>query len=214
MKTNRVTRFLRVLIHIWWYLTLAGVLFIGVIFTGYHLGIFEGAKSIEFGIGWEFEGIEPDDDFLISVTDRAGNQYPVYDLKGEGELSFEVGELGMRKLSVPFYVMTLSIFGIGLYSIFLLRKLFDNLAMGNYFDELNALRIRHMAYASFAFAGSFLMAQILFESMFSIQTGSNIQISGVEIGLNPTIIFGLFLLALSEVFREGARLKADQDLTI
>jgi len=95
-RKNRITRFLRVLVHIWWYLTLAMAAFLPIVFLGSQFGAWDGVNSYNFGITWEMEDIDPVEELLVLVKDSAGNEYPVEKLEGEGSLSFIFPEEGMR----------------------------------------------------------------------------------------------------------------------
>jgi len=212
-SNNRITKLLRVLIHIWWYLTIVGAAILSIMLIGSEAGAWDRIGSMDLGIEWKIEDIKAENELSLTVTDKNGRQYLLDFLEGKGSLEFELSE-GMGKLAIPFFVIFFPGLGMGLWAIFQLRKLFDNLARGNYFEEINAIRIRRIAYAAFSFVALRLIVQILFESIFTIQTGSHISVSGIEIGISPLFLSALFLLTLSEVFKEAAILKTEQDLTV
>ncbi len=211
---NGVTQLLRILIHIWWYLALLGVGWFSIAFIGSLFGRWDAVNTVDLGIEWEIEDLEAENELLVAVADSSGRQYPVEPLKGKGNLEFDVRGAAFGNLAIPTSVLGFSSFGLGLWSLYQLRKLFDNLARGHYFEMINATRVRRVAYAVFGLLGIRLIVQILFESTFLVQTGSNITVSGIEIGIGPTFISGLILLVVSEVLKEAAMLKAEQDLTV
>lgn len=211
---NGVTQLLRILIHIWWYLALLGVGWFSIAFIGSLFGRWDAVNTVDLGIEWEIEDLEAENELLIAVTDRSGRQYPVEPLKGKGSLDFDVRGAAFGKLAIPVSFWGFSVLGIGLWMCYQMRKLFDNLARGHYFERINATRVRRMAYAVFGFLGLKLIGQIMFESIFIVQTGSNITVSGIEIGISPFLIAVLVLLVLSEVLKEAAVLKEEQDLTV
>lgn len=212
---NSVTRFLRVFIHFWWYLTILATMALAVYFTGNELGLFKRMSRMSIPIGWELKESAPQGELTVKVKDSEGKDYPVIGLKGEGELVFRYGDnKEMGKLAFLTYFTVGSFFFIALFGVYQLRLLFDDLASGRYFEEVNALRIRRISYCLFALYLVNLATQLAFELSFSVQTGKNIQLDGVEIGLNPILLSGLFLITLSEVFREGAKLRQEHSLTI
>lgn len=210
---NSITRFLRVLIHIWWYATIAGGVILFAAFLGTQVGIWDAMNSIDFGIEWEMKDVIAKEELLISVTDQSGKAYLVDDLNGKGTLSFNAEE-GLGKLSIPFLMTFITAFAIGLWMVYQLRALFDNFAKGDYFAPINSIRVKRVAYAIFGFIGVRIMTQIIFEYTFKVKTGSQISVDGVEIGISPLFLGGLILLALSAVFQEATKIKEDQDLTI
>lgn len=201
------------MIHAWWYFTLVIGLLLCVLIIGTGLGGWGVMKSLNFGIEWEMSEVKTENELSITIKDKSGREYPVNALEGKGILDFDLSD-GMGRLAIPFLTTFIILFGLGLWGIFQLRKLFDNLAKEAYFERVNAIRVRHIAYSVFGFLGLRLIIQILFETMFIVETGNKLSVSGVEIGITPLFIGGLFLLALSEVLKEAANIKAEQDLTI
>jgi hypothetical protein len=106
-------------------------------------------------------------------------------------------------------------FAISLTITFLLRKLFQSLARDNPFVSENARRLRQIAiliiltsplsFAQDAFENWYLQQNFLLE-------GSAIR-SHLVIDVK-TVLAGLILLIISEIFRMGSQLKAEQDLTV
>ncbi|MEM9160629.1 MAG: DUF2975 domain-containing protein, partial [Verrucomicrobiota bacterium] len=193
---------------------LVGGSWFSVAFIGSAFGSWDAVNAVNLGVEWEIKGLEAQDELLISVEDKSGRQYPIEPLKGKGSLDFDVRGAEFGKLAVPVAFWGVALFGVSIWGLFQLRKLFDNLARGHYFERINATRVRRMAYAVFGVLGLRLTGQIMFESIFVVQTGSHVSVSGVEIGISPLLISGLVLLVLSQVLKEAAVLKEEQDLTV
>ena len=111
-----------VLIHIWWYLTLVLGIFATAVIVGAQTGLWNEMDSYSFGIEWEIRDLEPIENLSVAVTDKEGMEYPIENLKGKGDLSFEFSE-GMGKLAIPLYFALFSALGIGLWGIFQLKSL-------------------------------------------------------------------------------------------
>jgi hypothetical protein len=191
-----------------------GVTYASIAFIGTLLGTWDAVNTVGFGIEWVIKDLEAENELLIAVADSSGRRYPVEPLKDKGSLEFDVRGAAFGKHAIPTSILGFFSFGLGLWSLHQLRKLFDNLARGHYSERINATRVRRMTYAVFGFLGLKLIGQVIFESIFLVQTGSNITVSGIEIGIGPTLISGLILLVVSEVLKEAAVLKAEQDLTV
>ncbi|MGI6616176.1 MAG: DUF2975 domain-containing protein [Dethiobacteria bacterium] len=117
-------------------------------------------------------------------------------------------------LSVQFMLVLLLMF-IGVLVLYQLRKIFATLTAGTPFTDENVGRIRIIGIA--------LIAGALFESVIHILNGvylSNIlRMPGVETGVNMKIdltgvFMGVVVIILAEVFRYGAYLQEEQDLTV
>jgi hypothetical protein len=132
--------------------------------------------------------------------------------KARGELKFKNPGGGFVAAFVAWPLLQLAILLIVLYQ---LRKLFAALAAKVPFDVANARRVRLMAFA-------ILVGQAIGGLMtlgFTSQLKNSFATEGVTLTPAPNfnlglIIFALVLLVIAEVFRIGAEMKAEQDLTV
>jgi Protein of unknown function (DUF2975) len=111
--------------------------------------------------------------------------------------------------------MLIVIFAFVLYVIDQLRAVLRTLIHGNPFVAENATRIRRVAFA--VIIGEFARALIVFAENHYAMT--NVAIAGLQFDTWPhmsfrTIIYGLIILVIAEVFRAGTRLDEEQSLTI
>lgn len=203
---NRVTRFLRWVVHLWWYLALVVGVALACYIVGNETGMFGGINTMDIPVEWEVEDVEPVGDFFVAVSDASGTEFPVAGLEGKGLLKFRYDSMG--GLSFITYFAVAGTFGIGLFGLHQLRRLFDDLVAGRYFEEINARRIRRLSYCLFGFYGLRFLTQVAFESLYSVRSGAKLEVQGVEIGLDPLLLAALALLTVSEVIREGAKLQA------
>ena len=105
--------------------------------------------------------------------------------------------------------------GLGLWLIQQLRSVFDSARRGQPFIAANAIRIRHMAYVIFAAEG----ARAFGEFAWNRYALTHFALDGWRFDSLPnlhlsSILAGLVVLALSEVFRAGTQLDEDQSLTV
>jgi hypothetical protein len=111
------------------------------------------------------------------------------------------------------------VIGFGIQSIRLSIRILESVKFRKFFLIENAVRLRWIAL--------FNIAAFLFVRMNSIFTsnylGSRMELVGIEFeninlhmlfGNVDIVIFNLFLLIIAEVFRVGAEMKNEQDLTI
>jgi hypothetical protein len=106
-------------------------------------------------------------------------------------------------------------FGYLLWVVTQLRYVFRSLSQGLPFVLANARRIRWVGFA--VIFGEFGRAAIVY--FWSYYTSLHFKVDGLRfaasVDMNPiTIVGGLAILVIAEVFREGARLQEDQSLTI
>lgn len=113
------------------------------------------------------------------------------------------------------FTLVIPLLAIGLLVIYQLRKIFNTLVDGTPFTIDNVRRIRFIGAA--VIAGTLLKG--LLHTLIGIYFSNVIQLPGLELNANVKIDFigiflGLVILVLAEVFRHGARLQEDQDLTV
>jgi hypothetical protein len=123
--------------------------------------------------------------------------------------------IGDRTTLVGTLLFALAALAIVRYGVGQLRKVLVALREERPFDPANAVRIRRIAYvviggellrAGFTFAGNFYVAQHF------VADGLRFDVTlGVSV---PTLVAGLIIFVLAEVFREGTRLEEEQSLTV
>ena len=119
----------------------------------------------------------------------------------------------------PLFLSSILIGGVviagGLIIVWRLRKLFDSFCSGQPFAKQNATHLRGIWVTMIAIEAARYL--LLAFTGFLLTTFSGPLAQHAEIKLNvdlSTWASILILIVLAEVFREGARLKAEQELTI
>ena len=104
---------------------------------------------------------------------------------------------------------------VGMYIIFMLRKIFANLRKGDFFVRANGLILRKIAIS--------IIAVSLFISLFQYVVSSymvnhyiieNVVLERSADIDTRTLLFGIMIFVLATIFIKGAEMKEDQDLTI
>jgi len=118
-------------------------------------------------------------------------------------------------LVVPALLGLVVMLALALFVVGQLRAVFRTLRDGRPFVPANATRIRWIAFA--VMAGELGRAVVMFSSNSYVMT--HFSANGLRFDARPdfnvfTIIYGLIILAIAEVFRTGTRLDEDQSLTI
>jgi hypothetical protein len=148
-----------------------------------------------------------------AVQDSGASEYPDGRLeKLRGNLRFPIRQGAFLSGSIFLIVLLL---GFLLWVLTQLRRIFQSLSRGQLFIAENARRIRWVGFA--VIFGEFARAAMLY--FFSYYTSRHFTANGVRfvaaIDFNAsTIVDGLAILVIAEVFREGTRLHEDQSLTI
>lgn len=118
-------------------------------------------------------------------------------------------------LVVPVLLGLVVFFALALFVVGQLRAVFRTLRDGRPFVPANATRIRWIAVA--VIAGELGRAVVMYSSNSYVMT--HFSANGLRFDARPdvnlfTLIHGLIILAIAEVFRAGTRLDEDQSLTI
>ncbi|MEO0796229.1 MAG: DUF2975 domain-containing protein [Verrucomicrobiota bacterium] len=107
------------------------------------------------------------------------------------------------------------IFGIVLYSLKQLREIVKTAEAGDPFISINAKRLRILGFLTIGFSilgGIYeIVVGVIVNNMFRPE--GFILVSQYQLDL-ATLVAGLCILALSEVFRQGAVMREEQALTI
>lgn len=150
----------------------------------------------------------------VEVTTPAATNLSAANLKlDSGKLTFNHPS---SKQIIGFNLLSMWVgFAISLAITYLLRQIFRSLAQSNPFVVPNAERLRIIAFlimlsAVTSFAHDALVNWFLKENFFL--PGSGIR-AHLTIDLK-TLFAGLIVLTIAEIFRIGARLKEEQDLTV
>jgi hypothetical protein len=130
----------------------------------------------------------------------------------QGTLNFPTP--GRAFLTITAVIAALAM-AIGLWVLAQLRAVFRTLRDGTPFVPANAARIRWIGYA--VIGGELARSVVLFAG--NSYVASRFAADGLRFDQWPridilTIVYGLIILALAEVFRAGTRLDEDQSLTI
>ncbi|MGC1301246.1 MAG: DUF2975 domain-containing protein [Caulobacteraceae bacterium] len=127
----------------------------------------------------------------------------------------DLGRSHSARLSAPPAMIALVMFGVAIYLAILvvvfnrLRRIFETLTVGDPFRPQNVGRLQTVGAALTALQlWSYALSHLVHWTLPSLQ-----QDKGVTI--NPTAWFSILVVfVLAEVFREGARLRQDAELTI
>lgn len=112
-------------------------------------------------------------------------------------------------------VLLMLLLGLGLWVVGQLRAVFRTLGAGRPFVPANATRLRRVAYGVIA-AEIARAAVFLFEHQYA---RTYFSAPGLRFEVHPelsamTIVYGLIILIIAEVFRAGTRLDEEQSLTV
>jgi hypothetical protein len=161
------------------------------------------------------------DNLTLSVPVAVELEAPIDNIGGETNGHFEKlrGNLRFPARKGAFLsgsvAVVLLMFGYLFWIVTQLRYVFRSLSHGLTFVLANARRIRQVGFA--VIIGEFGRAAILY--LWSYYTSLHFTADGLRFAasadMNPmTIVGGLAILVIAEVFQEGARLQEDQSLTI
>ena len=134
----------------------------------------------------------------------------IKDARGTLNIPIEGGEFLFANVAILITLMT-----FGLFVFTQLRAVFRTLRAGQPFVSANVRRIRWIGVA--VIVGELAWSGIvLFENRYA---ATHFAAVGIRFNTTPAvnavaIIYGLIILAIAEVFREGTRLEEDQSLTV
>jgi hypothetical protein len=120
-----------------------------------------------------------------------------------------------KLLLLAFFPFGAAMIGLGMSVLYQLRKIFATLVTGNPFVLENAQRIRKIGLL--IFGGVFV--ELIAGSVIGKLIMDNVMVKGVAFNVKGSlniggIFIGLVILVLAEIFRQGAILKNEQELTI
>ena len=161
------------------------------------------------------------DNLTMSLPVAVQVDVPIVDAGGQTNAHFEKlrGNLRFPARSGAFLSGSLAVvvlmFGYLLWIVTQLRHVFHSLSHGLPFVLANARRIRWVGFA--VIFGELGRTALVY--FWSYYTSLNFTADGLRLAaaadMNPiTVVGGLAILVIAEVFQEGARLQEDQSLTI
>jgi len=116
---------------------------------------------------------------------------------------------------VPAFLVGAVVIGGGLMIVWRLRKLFDSFCSGQPFAKENATHLRAIWMTMIGIEVARYLLQALTGFLLANFGGPLAQQMNMTLSINlSTWASILILVVLAEVFREGARMKAEQELTI
>jgi Protein of unknown function (DUF2975) len=136
---------------------------------------------------------------------------------GEGSISasFDDPNAGTWPVVVPAFLVGGVAVGGGLVIVWRLRKLFASFSSGEPFRRENAMHLRVIWIALLSIEISrYLLLALTSALLAAFSPGEGVR-AAFELKIDlSTWVSILILIVLAEVFREGARLKEEQELTI
>jgi hypothetical protein len=206
MRKTSISSFLVVLLNVaWYFVALAMVLAIGL--AG--VAAFHDLRNAELDIPVSFS---IDAQALPVKAPSLGiERARIEDARGSLKFSPPPG----TSLVAPTLVGVALMLALVLFVLGQLRAVFRTLRDGRPFVPANATRLRWIAFA--VIAGELARAAVMYSADTYAMT--HFSASGLRFDARPdlnvfTIIHGLIILAIAEVFRAGTRLDEDQSLTI
>jgi hypothetical protein len=209
MKTSRgspILSFLKVVLDVTWY----------VLATGLALGVCllllsafnQEPGNMQLGIPVSFDS----DLQVTSIASPSAriDGVRIKDARGTLNIPIERGEFLFANVAILIALMT-----FGLFVFTQLRAVFRTLHAGRPFVSANVKRIRWIGVA--VIVGELVWSGfVLFENRYA---ATHFAAAGIRFNTQPAvnfvaIIYGLIILAIGEVFREGTRLEEDQSLTV
>ncbi len=163
----------------------------------------------------------PGDNLTMSLPVAVQIDAPIYDAGGETDAHFEKlqGNLRFPAKKGPFLfgslVVVVLLFGVLLWIVTQLRHVFRSLSQGLPFVLANARRVRWVGLA--VILGELGRAASIY--FWSYYTSLHFTADGLRFAASVdlsliTIVSGLAILVIAEVFQQGAQLQEDQSLTI
>jgi hypothetical protein len=206
MRKASIPSFLVVLVSVGWYIAaLLMVVTLGLaVLTAFH-----DIRNAELDIPVSFSI----DARALPVTAPALGVERARIEHARGSLKFAPPPGGL--LVVPTLLGLSVMFALALFVLGQLRALVRTLRDGRPFVPANATRIRWIAFA--VIAGEFARAAVMYSANSYVMT--HFSASALQFDAWPdlnvfTLVHGLIILAIAEVFRTGTRLDEDQSLTI
>jgi hypothetical protein len=165
-----------------------------------------GRPGFGFEVGRSTDGTEPE-----HAPDNAARKRALFD-RVDGSVTID----DASKAFVAANAVALIV--IMIYALFILdqvRAVLKTLIHDNPFDPANGTHIRRVGLA--VIAGELARAMLVWAE--NIYAAGHVAIDGVRFVTSPdisfrTLIYGLIILVIAEVFRAGTRLDQEQSLTI
>jgi hypothetical protein len=205
-KPRRLTAFLTVLIDIAWY---AAIVLLVLSVAMLAIAPFVNPPDVEIGLSVPAAFRLVPSAHTVPGVSGAEN---VRIINARGDLRFSPRN---RVVVANAAVFLIIVFAAGIWVLGQLRGVFRTLRAGQPFVPANAVRIRRIAYAVILSE----LAHVVISYAATRYVMTNFSLDGVlfETRLEMdgmAIVYGLIILVIAEVFREGTRLDQDQSLTI
>jgi hypothetical protein len=205
-KPRRLTAFLTVLIDIAWY---AAIVLLVLSVAMLAIAPFVNPPDVEIGLSVPAAFRLVPSAHTVPGVSGAEN---VRIINARGDLRFSPRN---RVVVANAAVFLIIVFAAGIWVLGQLRGVFRTLRAGQPFVPANAVRIRRIAYAVILSE----LAHVVISYAVTRYVMTNFSLDGVlfETRLEMdgmAIVYGLIILVIAEVFREGTRLDQDQSLTI
>ena len=155
---------------------------------------------------------EPHEMIPGSFVTQDGESVDWVNLKASGQINVRPSELsGLPQWLMGAQVM-IAVAGLLLF-LYQLRRLMFNATRGDYFTAANAWHIRCLGILLIAYPVVVKILVWFWTRIYHFPATGN---TGFQLMLLPnnTLLAGLLLLVLSEVFRVGVQMREDQELTI
>lgn len=213
MKKTEKVSLTMILRHVFMSLSIAGL-----VLMVFNLSVYFGIGSQgPFIRGW-VTSITEKEQVAIPHPDGSGD-YKAYSFGTPKLITLQFSDMSAmlktRYLSYIFFQNMAWV--IGIFILYQMFRIFRNLDLGAVFHTENTRRIRWIAIAVLAFPVVRFIAENLMFGIAYEAAGHSIEVARPPLMLEP-IIAGVFLsliiFALAEVFRNGAKLQQEQDLTI
>ena len=191
---------------------LDAIFYVLIVVTGISLAL------LVYFLGWQ-----PDDVSMtvpISFTPDADTVSITSDIYGEGTIVSANGiarfeDVGGSGHMAQALVMIASFIVPAFVILHLLRRLMRTVAEGAPFQIANVKRIRAIGWMVVGFEILFGIAAFLLELSISDQVIARGITLNADFSVNASVVMlGLVIVALAEVFRYGADLQVDSDLTV
>jgi len=202
MTNKKLIAFLNVLINIIWWITMPvfSILFLVVLYQLFFVGT----------ANWDIPVSIPPNDFDFSITPNKPSYRFIAISEIEGKLLFNLDLTPL--LIIVVIILVLATFSLILGIVYNLRKIFKSLRVGEPFAYENFARLKRIGFyvLSFAildFGKSFFNRYLLQENFLNYGKEYSARLSfGID-----TILIGLVILVLAEIFRHGYKLKMENE---
>ena len=198
----------------------SGIMLLGLVLTVAVVVFAPAAKGpVEVGAGWLGVGTQMTIPVAFSVDPRTHSVAAPSLNVDRAEIRSATGALRFPMHGGPFFlangILLAVLFGLALWGLGQLRAVVRTVRDGHPFAAANATRIRWIGCA--LIVGEIVRASIVFFEHWYAK--AHFVADGLRFEARPDVhvlafVYGLIVLVIAEVFRDGTRLDEDQSLTI